>query len=599
MSFCCTRNRMLHAALAVAILITAVPPLLAAGSTNLVQPLKPGIYAPTHSFGFFAGIGQFESASGLGNLLYAPDDAVALAHLFVEELKLLPPSQTCLALSGPPSSARGQQQLAHLRRQGIQEIKAERKDILRTTKSVIEKASGTNGLLVLAFSTHGYQQGNAVYLMPSDGEHGDLPGTAVPFETIKNALDTGTRVGKRILIVDACRETKDSASKGGAVLPSEFLKAFEDARGCAVIFSCSPGQRSWEDREEGNQGVFTRFFIEAFQGAVRGDENGYIRLGKAVEYATRNTEDWVLRKQRTQQTPRVLDCDASWHDIPMAVDPERTEAAVKRDSQRKEAIGWINQVRMKNPERLTGRTLDEVESALKSETGDRLTSLLEQCKRVYGVNDPPSVDAFVAWFTQFAAKRPADIVVKPVPENPPALTNTPGPPDVAGKGTPPSGPSVLKIKLQLRSTALSSSNAQKLSAELLQAVNAAALYRGVPLTGREQHSTSMKLISEYDRLLVVAVTRWTVDKEYDLAVERRTAATPYKPTCKIELNWQLLDPRGKILVQNTVAEKFMGEEVIPQKWRKDKPTEEVFEPVMRLVVTRMMSQLKALPRSAK
>ncbi len=590
-------HAVLKAALVTAVLAAPAVSLSAANATNMVQPLKPEIYSRDHSFGFFAGVGQFESASGLGNLLYAPDDAVALAHLFVADLRLLPPSQTWLALSGSPSSARGQEQLARLRQQGIQEIKAERKDILKATKNVIEKSSSTNGLLVLAFSTHGYQRGDAVYLMPSDGEQGDLPGTAVPFETIRNALDTGARAGKRILLVDACRETKDSPTRGGAVLPGEFLKAFESARGCAVIFSCSAGQRSWEDRDEANQGVFTRFFIEAFQGAVRGDDQGYIRLGKAVEYATKNTEDWVLRKQRTQQTPRVLDCDASWHDIPMAIDPERTEAAVKREALRKEAVGWINQVRMKHPERLSGRTLDEVEAALKSESGDRLTRLLEQCRKVYEGNDAPSVDAFAAWFSQFAAARPADVASKPTPEPPakPAVANNPTPPEVVGKGAAPSGPPVLKLKL-LRSVALSTGNAQRLSADLLKALNASGLYRSAPLTEREQHSTSIRSISEYDRLLALTVTKWAVDKEYDLAVERRTSTTPYTPTCRIELNWQLLDKSGKVLAQNSLAEKYVGEEVVPQKHRKDKPAEEIFEPAMRLVVTKLTGQLLAAPR---
>src|SRR5262245_57723811 len=70
------------------------------------------------SAGLFVGVGKFDETSGLGDLRFTPDDAVLLAHLFVEELQLLPPANVRLALGGEPRSTRGREVLARLRQPG-------------------------------------------------------------------------------------------------------------------------------------------------------------------------------------------------------------------------------------------------------------------------------------------------------------------------------------------------------------------------------------------------------------------------------------------------------------------------------------------------
>jgi hypothetical protein len=54
--------------------------------------------------GLFIGVGEFDARANLSKLRYTPDDAVALAHVFVIERGLIPPARARLALGGAPES---------------------------------------------------------------------------------------------------------------------------------------------------------------------------------------------------------------------------------------------------------------------------------------------------------------------------------------------------------------------------------------------------------------------------------------------------------------------------------------------------------------
>jgi len=112
------------------------------------------------------------------------------------------------------------------------------------------------------FSGHGIRHADRDYLMPSDGDPGDIENTAISINHITERL---RRCGADniILILDACRSLGTRAGEGIG------RQTAEEARttGVISIFSCSPQEYSYEI-EALQQGAFTHALLEGL--GIRG-----------------------------------------------------------------------------------------------------------------------------------------------------------------------------------------------------------------------------------------------------------------------------------------------------------------------------------------
>jgi hypothetical protein len=79
-----------------------------------VEPVSA--VAPGGNAGLFVGVNQFSEDHELRPLNFAVNDAIAQAHLFCLELKLIPPGNCQLALAGEPTTDSTKAQLAAHRR---------------------------------------------------------------------------------------------------------------------------------------------------------------------------------------------------------------------------------------------------------------------------------------------------------------------------------------------------------------------------------------------------------------------------------------------------------------------------------------------------
>ncbi|MFH5806923.1 hypothetical protein, partial [Alienimonas sp. DA493] len=106
--------------LAVAFGVTLLAPLTASAQQVLLAPPRPvHDAAPAGSAGLFVGVNEFTDPSGkVGDLRFAVNDAVELAHLFALELRLIPAENCTLALSGEPEGDAATTRLAALRAAG-------------------------------------------------------------------------------------------------------------------------------------------------------------------------------------------------------------------------------------------------------------------------------------------------------------------------------------------------------------------------------------------------------------------------------------------------------------------------------------------------
>lgn len=407
------------------------------GLTAVARPLGAAERAgekvdPDGSAGLFVGVGAFEDNSGLERLNFTPDDAVALAHLFTLELQLLPPAHTRVAISTNPASRTALQFLAELKAAGVAVVDARRNSLLDALDDTVKKASSPDGLVVVSFGSHGFEEKGTAYIMPSDGRRKYVGTTGLSVQSVKDTLREA-RANKRILVLDACRETLGTEVRGEQRMNPALRDALRASEGFAIVASCGAGQLSWESPEF-RQGVFTHFLLEAVRGGAGADApDGLIRLGDASAYATRATRDWVRAQKREVQEP--------WFEgelarsIPLAVHPEALrrretvrEANARLDARRQEARRLLALAVAEDSEnQLPADALASVRSTLDRVTGRDLEELLGELEAL-AQNTPRNRRIFAQYWKDRRAAlgapagpvRVGGVVLAPLPSTAPS-----------------------------------------------------------------------------------------------------------------------------------------------------------------------------------
>jgi uncharacterized caspase-like protein len=345
-----------------------------------VQPLSPKQWASLDSgtegsAGLFIGIAKFDEVSGLPQLRYTVDDAIRLADLFVTGLGLLPAANTQLALGGEPNGEASRERLQKLKALGVKVTGATKTELLDALRDVAGRARDPKGMVVVALSTHGFEEKGLAYVMPTDGRQDELEESGIKIETIRSRLEKSAKPTKKLLIVDACREVPVGSVKGVGKLPPAFVQAFREAKGFAVLTACAPGEQSWEDPDLGH-GVFTAQLCNAFEaGGAAGGPDGFVRLGSVMTFASEATKDYVDRKRRQVQSPNYSG-DESARQIPLAFDTERGKLTDRKTRN----MGLLGAAVIAGPEitaALQGEITDSLRDTVEVNLLERLLTRLE------------------------------------------------------------------------------------------------------------------------------------------------------------------------------------------------------------------------------
>ncbi len=103
------------------------------------------------------------------------------------------------------------------------------------------------------------------------------------------------------LVIDACRN--DPFSRSAEIPGSRSIQRLDDPpRGSAVMLSCAPGEKSYEDKEF-EHGLFTYSFVDGLKGAADADNDGSLTLYELAKYTKEKTESWAEDKFNQPQRP--------------------------------------------------------------------------------------------------------------------------------------------------------------------------------------------------------------------------------------------------------------------------------------------------------
>ncbi|UNU22858.1 GUN4 domain-containing protein [Microcoleus vaginatus] len=147
------------------------------------------------------------------------------------------------------------------------------------------------------FSGHGMPHNGYDYLMPCDGDPGDIEHTAIPINFVTERL---RRCGADnvILILDACRAQGSKSGEGIGNQAAEVARQ----KGVITFFSCSPNELSYEI-EDLQQGIFTKALLEGL--GVQGKCATVERLG---DYLSSRVPELIRqhKSEKVRQTPYVI-----------------------------------------------------------------------------------------------------------------------------------------------------------------------------------------------------------------------------------------------------------------------------------------------------
>jgi len=256
----------------------------AAPGGGAVQPTS--IEGARNNWLIAVGVNRFQDSS-VSPLKYCVADAQSIYQAFAGPGKLVPAEQAYLLTtdSADPSLA------------------PTRVNILRKIGYATEQAV-PDSTIILDLSGHGFvdDQGRS-YLLPEDGRVDQLVDTAVPIARV-NELLTTCKAARKILFVDACRNSPRKGTRGASETTDAkaFNEALKAAQGEVTMASCDAGQVSNEWDEMGH-GVFTHYLLEGLRGKAGVDANGYVTLSRLVEYVGQEVPAWSKRNTRPVQQP--------------------------------------------------------------------------------------------------------------------------------------------------------------------------------------------------------------------------------------------------------------------------------------------------------
>ena len=141
------------------------------------------------------------------------------------------------------------------------------------------------------FAGHGIRHENRDYLMPLDGDRGDLENSAIPLHYISERLRR-SGADNVILLIDACRSDKEGRRDG-------FGLGAEKQQGVITIFSCRPEESAYEI-DELQQGAFTYALLESLRIQGEGNCATVERLYQRLRYTV---PQLTYQYKRVSQTP--------------------------------------------------------------------------------------------------------------------------------------------------------------------------------------------------------------------------------------------------------------------------------------------------------
>jgi WD40 repeat protein len=179
----------------------------------------------------------------------------------------------------------------------------------------IRKETTSNDVAMVFFSGHGLNdQNNYYYFAPYNIDPDRLLRTGVAFSDIKNTVSA--IAGKALFFVDTCHSGNSLglSTRKGPLDINLVINELSSAQNGAVVFSASTGGESSFEREEWNNGAFTKALVEGLNGLAAIGNTGRITYNMLNIYISERVKELTKGTQHpTMVSPQTVP------DFPVAV----------------------------------------------------------------------------------------------------------------------------------------------------------------------------------------------------------------------------------------------------------------------------------------
>ncbi len=176
---------------------------------------------------------------------------------------------------------------------------------IRTELQQLVRARSEGDSVIVAFAGHGVQFKNRdeSYFCPTDAKLEDLE-TLVPLSAVYQELEQ-CKAGFKLLLVDACRNDPFAANTRDAGRKFESLSRPPKKQlpgGVAALFSCSAGEKAFEDEQLGH-GVFFHFVVAGLKSEAVNESSGEVTLPLLEAHVQQRVKAHVANRFGAEQTP--------------------------------------------------------------------------------------------------------------------------------------------------------------------------------------------------------------------------------------------------------------------------------------------------------
>lgn len=179
-----------------------------------------------------------------------------------------------------------------------------KKNIEQSIVKLFAKATSSD-MVFIAFSGHGAQNGKKVYFCPYGADFSDLDGTCVSITSALNYISK-CKAEHKWVIVDACRSISPTTIKSKRL---QFIPLSPE--GIALFQSCSKGEKSFDDRSDGNS-YFVKSISAALSGEADSDHDGKLTLMEVCKWTALQTKTEVHKAERKSQRPFFSGSDSDF-----------------------------------------------------------------------------------------------------------------------------------------------------------------------------------------------------------------------------------------------------------------------------------------------
>jgi hypothetical protein len=180
-------------------------------------------------------------------------------------------------------------------------------NILKILGDELPRKVGKNDRVIIFFAGHGQteqlaDESQMGYIIPVDADTGNIFSTAISMDQVR-VFSRRLKAKHVLYLIDSCYAGL-GLTRAGSIPASEkdYLRKITTRKAHQMLVAGGKGELA---HEEGSHGVFTKYVLEALDGAADRDEKGYITFSDISSYV----KPKVSRQTHNSQVPQYGNID--------------------------------------------------------------------------------------------------------------------------------------------------------------------------------------------------------------------------------------------------------------------------------------------------